>query len=137
MVRDSCLCGGIAFEADRIALMTNCHCSKCRKVHGTAHRTSAIAERSGFRFSRGAELVASYQMDSGYRSCFCRVCGSSAPLVFEGEELVSIPAGMIDGDPGVRPALHVFVGSKAPWHEITDEAPQFETYPPGYEPADS
>ena len=38
-------------------------------------------------------------------------------------------------DPAVRPALHMFVGSKAPWWEITDELPQFEEWVPGYGPA--
>jgi hypothetical protein len=27
--------------------------------------------------------------------------------------------------------MHIFVGSKAPWFEITDALPQFEAYPPG------
>ena len=31
--------------------------------------------------------------------------------------------------PSQRPGFHIFVGSKAPWHEITDELPQFETRP--------
>jgi len=26
---------------------------------------------------------------------------------------------------------HIFVGSKAPWYEITDTLPRFEAYPPG------
>jgi hypothetical protein len=26
--------------------------------------------------------------------------------------------------PGVRPALHIFVGSKAPWFDIADDLPQ-------------
>jgi hypothetical protein len=31
-----------------------------------------------------------------------------------------------------RPACHVFVGSKAPWFEITDDLPQYAEYaPPG------
>jgi hypothetical protein len=35
-------------------------------------------------------------------------------------------------DPGVRPACHVFVGSKVSWFEITDDLPQYAEYaPPG------
>jgi hypothetical protein len=30
--------------------------------------------------------------------------------------------------PRIRPTAHIFVGSKAPWFEITDELPQFEEY---------
>ena len=33
-------------------------------------------------------------------------------------------------DPGIRPMFHIFVGSKAPWHEITDSLPQYAELPP-------
>ncbi len=49
--------------------------------------------------------------------------------MIEGDE-VSIPAGGIDGDPGVRPSVHIFTGSKAPWYSIADDLPQFERFPP-------
>jgi hypothetical protein len=44
------------------------------------------------------------------------------------------PVGTLDDDPGQRVQGHVFVGSKAPWVEITDDLPQFEEYPPGFGP---
>ncbi|MEE8165137.1 MAG: GFA family protein, partial [Myxococcota bacterium] len=44
--------------------------------------------------------------------------------------------GLFDDDPGVKPALHMFVGSKAPWWEIGDDLPQFEEWVPGYGPDD-
>jgi hypothetical protein len=31
---------------------------------------------------------------------------------------------------GVRPSMHIFVGSKAPWFEITDTLPRYEEGPP-------
>ena len=31
---------------------------------------------------------------------------------------------------GLRQTHHIFCGSKAPWHEITDGLPQFDEYPP-------
>jgi hypothetical protein len=30
---------------------------------------------------------------------------------------------------------HIFVGSKAPWHEITDALPQYPEFPPSEVPA--
>jgi len=30
----------------------------------------------------------------------------------------------------VRPGMHVFVGSKAPWYEITDALPRYRESPP-------
>jgi hypothetical protein len=44
---------------------------------------------------------------------------------------VVIPSPGLDDDPGARPELHIFVASKAPWHEISDDLPQYEAAPPG------
>ena len=40
-----------------------------------------------------------------------------------------VALGTLDGDPGVRPSLHIFVGSKAPWYEIADDLPKHPTSP--------
>ncbi|MGI4959803.1 MAG: GFA family protein, partial [Janthinobacterium lividum] len=32
-------------------------------------------------------------------------------------------------EPSIRPSMHIFVGSKAPWFEITDGLPQFDELP--------
>jgi len=135
MVRGSCFCGGIRFEAETVPLITTCHCSKCRKSRGAAFSATASVPLSDFRFVRGAELIQVYEPSGGgYSPAFCRVCGSSAPWVVEERQLVLVPAGLLDDDPGVRPALHMFVDSKAPWWEITDALPQFENWVPGYAP---
>ena len=136
MVRGSCLCGGIRFEADTVPLITTCHCSKCRKSRGAAFSVTACVPLKSFRYLQGEDLIQNYQPPGGgYSPFFCRVCGSCAPMTVPERQLVLVPAGLLDDDPGVRPALHMFVGSKAPWWEITDEAPQFEKWVPGYEPA--
>jgi hypothetical protein len=41
-----------------------------------------------------------------------------------------LPAGAIDTPLPPLPAVHLYVGSKAPWYEITDSWPQFEELPP-------
>jgi hypothetical protein len=46
-------------------------------------------------------------------------------------QLREITLGSLDTDPGVRPAEHMFVGSKAAWFEITDKLPQHDAWPPG------
>ena len=136
MVRGSCLCGGIRFEAEKIALITNCHCSKCRKALGAAFRSNASVPIPEFRYVQGEELVQEHQTASGYTSSFCRVCGSTAPRIFEDAGIVTIPAGLLDDDPECRPALHMFVGSKAPWWDISDALPRFDEWVPGYGPED-
>ena len=39
------------------------------------------------------------------------------------------PFGSLDDDPGRGADDHIFVASKAPWHEITDDLPRFDEAP--------
>jgi hypothetical protein len=126
MVTGSCLCGAIAFEADTIDFILHCHCSKCRKAQGGPFSTFAFVPDASFRLLRGAESIVGHQPSPGFHRDFCGTCGSRAPHLAEGSQTWGVPAGLLDGDPGVRPALHIFTGSKAPWWEIRDELPQFD-----------
>ena len=58
---------------------------------------------------------------------FCSTCGSSlfGGTWPDGPE-VSIRLGTVDGDPGIRPQYHTFVGSRAVWDVITDDLPQYD-----------
>jgi hypothetical protein len=134
MVRGSCLCGGIAWEVDGpLELMGHCHCSMCRKAHGAAFETGASTTADKFRWVRGEELIRLYESHPGSHRAFCSRCGSVIPGVSVANEgRVFISAGCLDDDPGTRPIAHIFVASKAPWQEITDELPCFDAYPPGY-----
>ena len=38
--------------------------------------------------------------------------------------------GTLDGDPGSRPAFHLFTASKADWFEVADDLPQHEEQGP-------
>jgi hypothetical protein len=136
MVKGSCLCGGIRFEVDEVALLTHCHCSDCRKLSGAAFCTYAHVVPEKFRFVKGENLIARYEYSPGRYRSFCRVCSSPAPGKAQYSPTVSIPAGTLDSDPGARPALHTFVSSRVPWWEINDELPRFEKWVPGYEPRD-
>jgi hypothetical protein len=137
MIRGSCLCGGIEFEAAQVPLIVLCHCSRCRKSNGSPFEAGATVHKEDFKLTRGKELIQAYESSAGTRRSFCRVCGSRAPSETGDGQLYFVPAGLLDDDPGVKPALHMFVGSKAPWWDITDRLPQFEEWVPGYGPADS
>jgi hypothetical protein len=43
-------------------------------------------------------------------------------------DYVHVGMGSLIDVPTIRPTAHIFVGSKAPWFEITDDLPQFEEY---------
>jgi hypothetical protein len=133
MTTGRCLCGTVRYEIDGpFSNMAHCHCSMCRKHHGSAYATWAVAPIAGFRYTQGESSVGRYESSAGFRRSFCTVCGSVVPDGIESSGLVICPAGNLEGDPGVEPGLHMFVGSKARWHEITDNLPRFEEYPPQF-----
>ena len=37
--------------------------------------------------------------------------------------------GTLVDEPSIRPTMHIFVGSKAAWEEITDTLPQYDGLP--------
>lgn len=129
-VKGGCLCGKVRYEiSGPLFNVDHCHCSMCRRQHGAAFSTYADFNPGDFRWSSGEELVKIYQTPSGGGWCFCSECGSTLAGTDQGK-ITTITLGTVKGDPGVRPASHIFVGSRAQWHEITDELPQFEQRPP-------
>jgi hypothetical protein len=126
MVTGSCLCGDVAWRAEGpYELMSHCHCSMCRKCHGTGYSTAVAAPTAGFRVLRGESGIARFESSPGTFRGFCARCGSMLPNV-DGERAF-MPTGCLDDDPGVRPIAHIFVGSKAPWDEIGDDLPRIES----------
>src|SRR5262245_16692838 len=130
MMHSRCLCGAVAWNTDGpVEMMSHCHCSRCRKAHGTPFATYVTAPEAGFAL-RGREHVGRWESSPGFFRYFCTVCGSVVPGD-SWQGLVFLPAGCLTADPGVRPQAHLFVASRAPWFEIHDSLLRFETYPPG------
>jgi hypothetical protein len=141
-IRGSCLCGGVKFEINGSLIgPSNCHCSNCRKQHGAAFRSRARVQINDFKWIEGEGLVKFYESSPGGYRGFCRVCGSPIINKFDARAAdaaddpgmpsrYGVSLGTLDDDPGVRPTAHIFVRSKAPWYEITDDLPQYAEYPP-------
>lgn len=129
MVPGSCLCREVAFEVDAFDAMVHCHCSMCRKAHGSAFATIARAPRTAFRWLRGEDRIRRYVSSANGLRSFCATCGSPLPPVDDAWDQVAVSAGLLDSDCGVRPTAHMFTGSKLESYAITDTLPQFETGP--------
>ncbi len=129
IIRGSCLCGEITYEVSGPFISAvNCHCSRCRRAHGAAFGSYAEFNSGQFRWLSGEKLVKNYGPEkSAY--CFCSKCGSNVAATWEGE-VVQVTFGTMKGDPRIYPNCHVYVGSKAAWHEIADGKPQYEEWLP-------
>ena len=132
MITGHCECGRVRFEVDgEIEDFSHCHCSQCRRLHGAAFATFAGVSRDRFRYVAGESDIRVYASSEGNDRVFCAVCGSNI-LVDPGEEPEALYLSMsaVDGDPPRPAGYHAYVGSKAPWHEITDDLEQHDTDPP-------
>ncbi len=102
----------------------------CRKAHSAAFRSRARVNTSDFKWIQGEELVTYFESSPGNHRGFCGVCGSPLLSRFDHNPSVfSLPLGTLDDEPKIKPVLHAFVGSKAPWFDITDNLPQFQELP--------
>jgi hypothetical protein len=132
MVQGSCLCGQVKFEVSEFAgPFELCHCNRCRKVSGSAFLAGVYVKTEAFRYLQGTELIKSFEAPllenpPAYRSCFCGECGSPVPDPMRESSMVEIPAGLLDGNPGLKADKHIFIEHKAPWFEIKDALSQFD-----------
>ena len=126
MLGGSCLCGGIRYEIrGPLGRVSHCHCAMCRKAHGAAFATYGRVERTDFVLVSGADEIASYQSSPGVSRTFCKRCGSTLQFISDKRpSIFSLALGTLDDNPNVEASLHIFVGSKAPWFQITDDLPQ-------------
>lgn len=125
----SCLCGDVAFEIDApFTAIFNCHCSRCRMARAAAHATNGFVPGKALRFSRGEDTIVDFKLPeaAAFGQAFCKTCGSGVPRYNALREMYNVPLGVLDVLSATGPSAHIFVASKATWHEIADDIPQFE-----------
>ena len=128
MLAGKCECGAVRYSvADEFLYSSNCHCSRCRAATGSAFKPFAGIEREKLEITDGADglLIVGEETLNDTR---CARCGSLLFSVVRDGAFVHVALGSLVDAPSMRPTKHIFVGSKAPWFEITDDLPQFEEH---------
>ena len=126
---DACAVEFVTKSPSHYNMRITVHCSMCRRQHGAAFSTYADFNPDEFNWISGEGHVKIYETSSGAGWCFCSECGSSLAGTENGR-VTAVTLGTVEGDPGIKPESHIFVDSKASWHEISDDLPQFEQWPP-------
>ena len=123
-----CECGRVRYQvADEFLYAANCHCSRCRAATGSAFKPFAGVEREKLQLTDGADALLVHG-DDQLNDTRCATCGGLLFSVVRDGEYVHVALGSLVDAPAIRPSEHIFVGSKAPWYEITDDLPQNEEY---------
>lgn len=128
-LKGQCLCRSVTYEvADAFQYACNCHCSNCRRATGSAYKPFAGIEIEKVAVIEGAEHVRTYGDEIDY-DIHCGNCGSLLYSVVRDGAFAHVTLGTLVDTPSIRPQAHIFVGSKAPWHDIEDALPQHEALP--------
>lgn len=124
MLRGACLCRKVSYDVeDAFRYALNCHCSQCRRATGAAFKPFAGIEADKLQLTEGQDHLRSHGDASG-QDLFCGLCGSLLYSLVRDGAYVHVTLGTLIDTPSIRPSAHIFVGSKAPWFEITDSLPQ-------------
>ena len=103
----------------------SCHCSLCRKAFSAQASAYALVEPHEFSWVSGDDLLTTYVSNDGLGLQFCSKCGSTLCGIYNGA-IHGVTLGCINGDPKIKLARHIYVGSKATWEIIPDGVPQYQ-----------
>jgi len=123
MATGRCLCGAVTYEVrGPLRDVLVCHCEECRRWHGHVSATTA-AQRGDLVVTEARALrwIESPRSDARARRGFCGDCGSSLFWDAPGRETISIAAGSLDGETGLRIASHWYVSQAADYYELLDD----------------
>lgn len=119
-----CLCEVVKFQVpDEFRYALNCHCSQCRRTTGSAFKAFAGIETAKLVLTEGAGTLLRYG-GSDNHDARCSTCGSFLYSLVRDGTYVHVNLGALAHAPTLTPTAHIYVGSKAPWYEITDLLPQ-------------
>jgi hypothetical protein len=116
--------------ADAFEYALICHCSNCRRATGSAFKPFAGIKLQHLQVIADSSALLIYGGTDAH-DAHCKACGSLLYSAFPGRAFAHVTLGTLTDAPSIRPTAHIFVRSKAPWFEITDDLPQYEEFPPG------
>ena len=104
-----------------------CHCSICRRLTGSAMGSYGSVPKSEFTWTKGEELLSTFQQNTTTRRLFCSLCGSYLLTMHSADKNNNfISLGCLETKIESRPEYPQFVGSKAGWDTNTDNLAEHE-----------
>ncbi len=122
-IRGGCLCEGVRFTVNRQPRnLSGCHCGQCRKTSGS-YAPSMECPADSVVFETDASLAWFRSSEFAERG-FCRLCGSRLFWRADGDPMLWVAVGALDGETGLSIDRHIYVADKPDWYEIDDGKPQ-------------
>lgn len=116
-----CLCGRVLYQTQAaFGPATACHCTQCRKITGSYSIAAPVP---------AADLIIQgapkwFAASASARRGFCPDCGS---YLFwdEGDGLIWVSLGTVDGSSGTRLENHIFCAYKGDEYDLADAVPHY------------
>ena len=115
----SCLCGKIKYEINgKLETFKYCFCPRCQKISGGAQVANIFVDHSQFKWLDGEDNVTRFDLPEAKRFShgFCKTCGSPVPYELRDKSGIIIPAGSLDGDPGIKPEGIIYWDFRPRWY---------------------
>ena len=123
MLKGSCLCGGVTFQADGTSRQpAACHCTQCRKQSGH-HWASVQVDDDKLEIHGELRWFSS---SPGAKRGFCPVCGSFLFWKAEKDSDTGVSLGSMDGSTGLHLERHIFTADKGDYYDIPASEPEKE-----------
>jgi hypothetical protein len=125
-----CSCGEVRFAVENaFEYAFYCHCSRCRLRTGSAFAAIAGIAIDKVEVDVGREhLLIEGECSDGY-GARCALCHAFLFAAVRNRQYMHVSLGVLTGTPNRLPDHHIYVGSKAPWFQITDALPQYDELP--------
>jgi hypothetical protein len=126
-----CSCGHVRYQLLAAPIRVHCcHCTDCQRHTGSAFVLNALIESSAIKILRGTlEVVPvprAYAPHDIYRCRKCKVAlwsdyGRRPQIRF-------VRVGTLDRPSALRPDIHIYTRTKAPWVRLPSGTPAFRDY---------
>ena len=131
-IHGSCLCDTVNYQiTGPFRVFQYCHCSRCRKITGSAFSPNIFVSPDRFNWTAGEDVIGRYELPDAkyFASSFCKKCGSTLPWAVKGGKNIVVPAGTLDEKPYIEPMQNIFWESRAPWFKQPDTLVCYEKFP--------
>lgn len=132
-LQGGCACGAIRYQLTGDPLIVHaCHCRDCQRLTGSAFVINLWMEAQFLSASGAAPQ--SFRLSGGsgkpHDVFFCGVCGTTLWSRYHGApgDFRFVRAGTLDTPDAVKPDVHIFTRSKAPWLELPKDARAFSEF---------
>jgi hypothetical protein len=126
-----CACGAVRFTLQSAPMFVHCcHCRDCQRQTGSAFVLNALIEADRIAIHAGAPVPTAVPTDSGrphdiYR---CPECRTAVWSDYGRRPIRFVRIGTLEEPSALKPDVHIYTRSKAPWLALPGDVPAFEAY---------